>query len=820
MQAKKVREIEVTISYQIINLFSGQLYQSPVKAIEELIANSYDAFATVCHVIVPSNLSKSDRIIVEDDGTSMDVDGFEKLWTIARSDKRQNESKKRLPIGRFGIGKLATYVLANTLTYLCKKDGKIRAVTMDYRKMDPSSVRETEVFLNVRELTEKQAEEALRVPELDKATKKLQLFGVASAKTWTVVVLSDLKEKAEDLRLGRLRWVISCALPNVPDFKTFLNGERIVPTKEEVPLVKSWTLGEDDAVADSLRMPTEEVKESDHEFQVDIPELGPVWGKSELFQDPITEGVSASFGRSHGIFVMIRDRLINHEDPNFGIPPLSHSTFDRFRMVIYADGLDKFIVASREGVTSNLATDKLREYIHGKFNEARNFYTAHLKKTEYEERLSTKLGSLPSSLIGRPLRNLVEQTLSGEKPSALVRVPPTSATPAREVLANEIAESKLVPRSLLTDVRPRSLGLDSPLAIFEAAEGLVILNTDHPFFVNYSDTLGSSEPMDVIGLAEVLTESYLRDRGVSPEVTQEILELRDQLLRQIVSVRPTSAVAIAKRLREAGSEEKVLEAATGDAFKTLGFEVTPIGGSGRPDGVAKARLGFMAELGRDGSYFLTYDAKSTTASKAQTGNLHLAEVNQHRIDYGADFAVVIAKDYQTTEEGEELGVRMARTQSITLVRSIDFARLVEAKAAKLLPLHRIRELYASCKTPEESKAWIDKVIAAPISAPPVIDLLHAVWELQADGRDNVDLGDVKQYSGEDQKYDFSKYDKNQLSSWFSGLHSLVPQLVIYSDYSKSVEIHSKPENVIAAIAATINEMPDKIAAAMKEALAK
>src|SRR2546425_10723012 len=260
---EKVREIEVTISYQIINLFSGQLYQSPVKAIEELIANSYDAFATVCHVIVPSNLSKSDRIIVEDDGTSMDVDGFEKLWTIARSDKRQNESKKRLPIGRFGIGKLATYVLANKLTYLCKKDGKVRAVTMDYKRLDPTSVKEEKVQLKVRELTREQAENALQLPEFERAKVKLSLFGANSSQSWTVVVLSDLKEKAEDIRLGRLRWVISSALPNVPDFKVYLNGERVVPTKEEVPLTKRWVIGEDDDVAKELGLRTEKVNKQD-----------------------------------------------------------------------------------------------------------------------------------------------------------------------------------------------------------------------------------------------------------------------------------------------------------------------------------------------------------------------------------------------------------------------------------------------------------------------------------------------------------------------------------------------------------------------------
>src|SRR2546422_2754613 len=157
---KELKEIDVRISFRIINLFSGQLYQSPAKAIEELVANSYDAFANECQVIIPEKLSKSDRIIVFDDGSSMDVDGFEKLWKIASSDKRENESKKRLPIGRFGIGKLATYVLANKLTYICRKDGKIRAVTMDYNRLDPASEKEERVQLKVRELTREQAEAA------------------------------------------------------------------------------------------------------------------------------------------------------------------------------------------------------------------------------------------------------------------------------------------------------------------------------------------------------------------------------------------------------------------------------------------------------------------------------------------------------------------------------------------------------------------------------------------------------------------------------------------------------------------------------------
>lgn len=48
-----IDNISVTISYRIIELFSAGLYSSPNKAFEELICNSYDAFAKKCCSICP-----------------------------------------------------------------------------------------------------------------------------------------------------------------------------------------------------------------------------------------------------------------------------------------------------------------------------------------------------------------------------------------------------------------------------------------------------------------------------------------------------------------------------------------------------------------------------------------------------------------------------------------------------------------------------------------------------------------------------------------------------------------------------------------------
>jgi HSP90 family molecular chaperone len=114
----KELEIPVSISYRIIELFSAGLYSSPNKAIEELVSNSYDALAAHVQVIVPANMQTPDAVIwVVDDGIGMDAEGLLDLWQIASSKKRipGNESSERPPIGKFGIGKLATYVLARQL---------------------------------------------------------------------------------------------------------------------------------------------------------------------------------------------------------------------------------------------------------------------------------------------------------------------------------------------------------------------------------------------------------------------------------------------------------------------------------------------------------------------------------------------------------------------------------------------------------------------------------------------------------------------------------------------------------------------------------
>lgn len=150
---KVIDSIPVEISYRIIELFSAGLYSSPNKAFEELVSNSYDAGATKVSVYVPLDKTLSESILwVADNGTSMDKDGLKQFWKIGSSNKRDSENQERLPIGKFGIGKLATYILTNKLTLVCKAtDGKYYAVTMNYSTINKDS---TEIIsLDEKELT-------------------------------------------------------------------------------------------------------------------------------------------------------------------------------------------------------------------------------------------------------------------------------------------------------------------------------------------------------------------------------------------------------------------------------------------------------------------------------------------------------------------------------------------------------------------------------------------------------------------------------------------------------------------------------------------
>ena len=105
---------------RIIDSLGIQMYQSPVAAVAELIANAWDADASNVAVKLPANLSGTPSIIVCDDGLGMTFEQCQKLYlNIGRNRRIDDETDKtpggRPVLGRKGIGKFAGFGIAELL---------------------------------------------------------------------------------------------------------------------------------------------------------------------------------------------------------------------------------------------------------------------------------------------------------------------------------------------------------------------------------------------------------------------------------------------------------------------------------------------------------------------------------------------------------------------------------------------------------------------------------------------------------------------------------------------------------------------------------
>jgi hypothetical protein len=303
-------EIDVRISYGIIDRFSEGLYSSPNKAFEELISNSYDAGAARVWALLPEQLDHADvRLAVVDDGVSMDLAGLQELWQVGISPKRAKDGSDavthagRKPIGKFGIGKLATYVLAHKLTYVCRADGVVRAVTMDYGKAHGTMSDPVPMALKVVDLSP-DATRATLEAALGSGHKVLdELLGDDAPESWTVAVLSDLKPRGRGIQRGRLRWILRSALPLGDQFRLWFNDEELQSTKVDASPPWEFVVGESDEALDGWPYKEMAAKDPDGHPGVQLSHAGFVRGVAQLYDISLKGGRSDKRARSHGFFV-------------------------------------------------------------------------------------------------------------------------------------------------------------------------------------------------------------------------------------------------------------------------------------------------------------------------------------------------------------------------------------------------------------------------------------------------------------------------------------------------------------------------------------
>jgi hypothetical protein len=713
------KELQVALSNELVELLSTQMYQSPVKAIEELVVNAYDADAAVCRVFVPGKDDERDFVVVFDDGFGMDYEGMVNLWQIGRSNKRKSEIERRSnrkQIGKFGIGKLASYTLARYVTYVSCKDGGIRFVSLDFTKFSASAGgQDVPVTLTVREIqdyAELSSDESF-VAICESCGVNPETLFDGTHPSWTFCVLEELKAKARQIKSSHLKWVLSTAMPLKSSFKLFLEKVELESAKAvREPLV-------DFSVADlaakrleAIRKPSE--SSSGEDWKVDGDKLvsprfpSGVHGRIIVTTASLYGGKSADLERSHGFFIRVRDRLVNESEPLFGVHPLSYEIWNRFRADIHADDLDPSLVAPREGVSETPEMVEFRRLLVELFYDARERYGKAVKDEERTElhRKEHERNYVTPRLVEFPLADVLASG-QAEAPGAeadkrwfYLRLSPG-------MKASTLVQDLYSGRRGLYRFSFSSIGRDNRMAVFDPAQREFTLNADHELVREYAGDPRAAQLLSDLVAAEALLEIYLRENAVPAHIAGDILERRDSLFRSLAKDHPSSVTAIAAALRESKSSERDLEMGVVAAARALGFVATHVSGEGEPDGLAR----FNDHSGAPKT--ITLEAKSS-AGTPQLPQLDFAGLADHVRDSKAHGCMLVAPSYPGSGRGDESAVSTrAQAGRISCWTVDQLARVVEHAERRHITARQVLEIVLTAFTPNEVNAAIEKLLAEP-----------------------------------------------------------------------------------------------------------
>ena len=706
--------ITVRISNEILTLLSSQLYQSPLKAIEELVVNSYDANAQECRLFVPKPSDDLQAVLVYDDGIGMDADGLSDLWLVGRSGKRAPDYQRRMSrkqIGKFGIGKLATYAISNNVTYVSRTNQNVLAVSANFKRFREDPHGNVPVELNVTRI---ESWDKLQEPGIFKSTCELAgvemdvLFS-ASPTSWTIVLLENMKRKA--IHPGRLRWVLRTAMPLQAGFRLHLNSEEILSSKEDVEVLSQFDITELSAKRmESVNAKTKEPWRIQDGGLVSDSFPEGVQGSAMVAERSLHAGKSVDLGRSNGFFVKVRGRLINEEDPLFGLSPLSYQTFNRFRADLTADDLDKAVTAPREGVGESPLRDKLSILLSEVFYEARDKYEAYLEELDKEDarKREQKRSYVPERLIEHPIADVL----------SLPSLDPTQGPEADESwfyleVGTEQEVYELV-KDLYTQPRSQkyrylyvSKGRQGRLVEFDPKQSTFYLNEDHDLVAEYREDPRAAMLLEDIATAEAVLEIYLREHGMAPHVVGELLQRRDSLLRGLANDRVFSIDVISQRLKDSVNDRYDLEVNLVAASRALGFVATHLGGAGEPDGVAR-----FTDY-PEGERKITLEAKSSD-DVPQLAQLDFAGLKEHVDRHQASGCLLVAPSYPGSTLGKGSAVSQRASENrISCWTVYDLARVVELVETRHIGAKEVLDIVLSQFAPGDVSTAVKELLDEP-----------------------------------------------------------------------------------------------------------
>ena len=397
---------------------------------------------------------------------------------------------------------------------------------------------------------------------------------------------------------------------------------------------------------------------------------------------------------------------MNPEDPELFLPDPSFQTFYKSQFILNADELDDELLADRERLRRNAATDELALLQKAIYGAARVAIEA-LDAERAEEQSTRSILPVGSRAYYRAPMNAL-----------LVK------TPIERV-------SDFDPASPTVERKP--LGDDQPIAVVSLEEGAFHVNTLHPFFVALEKRIGKGRAtreflrtFDLFAISERLLEGHLYDFGFDEEEVREVITWREGLFRQLARSYDEAPEVINEAFRTSTLGDRPFEKALHRVFEEMGFVAEHSGEKGKEDILAVATVG-------PETYRFIVEAKG---SKSRVGNKDaaVAAAASHRDAVGADHAVIIAREFggfgvEKNDEDAALlkecasigGVSFMELQAIeALYRSIDHFSY---------PLPLLRDVLMVLETPAQKMERIEG-LSRPTAGFDYSALLAEVWRRQ------------------------------------------------------------------------------------------
>ncbi len=139
------KTLRLNFGGRIIDSLGIQMYQSPVAALAELIANSWDADATEVEITLPDDLGDGAEIVIGDNGIGMTFRECQEFYLEVgrnrRADKGNRTPGGRPCLGRKGLGKFAGFGIADVVevTTISGKNGERTVFQLDLNELRSST---------------------------------------------------------------------------------------------------------------------------------------------------------------------------------------------------------------------------------------------------------------------------------------------------------------------------------------------------------------------------------------------------------------------------------------------------------------------------------------------------------------------------------------------------------------------------------------------------------------------------------------------------------------------------------------------------------